>query len=99
MRGQGRAKPKQLAQKLRRLRKELDLSQTEMLVQMGFADELQYTIISKNETGMREPTLPELLAYAKLANVYIDVFVDDSLDLPTRLPSPEKSAGVKRKKK
>jgi hypothetical protein len=41
--------------------------------------------------------LPVLLSYAQVAGVWIDVLVDDQVDLPHRLPSPEKSAGMRRR--
>ncbi len=94
---QARARPKFLARKLEQLRERLGLSQTEMLSQMGLAGELSYQVISKNESGAREPTLIELLEYARLANVYLEVLVDDRLDLPERLPCPKKSAGITQK--
>jgi transcriptional regulator with XRE-family HTH domain len=94
----GRRRPTRLAGKLLQIRQELGLSQTELLTRMGIAGDLQYTIISKNETGNREPTLLELLEYARLANVYMDVLVDDSLDLPTPIPSRTKSPGIPHKK-
>jgi transcriptional regulator with XRE-family HTH domain len=50
--------------------------------------------ISHYESGEREPPLPVLLAYAKLANVYVDVLIDDELDLPEQIPSREKSSGI-----
>lgn len=94
---QARARPKHLARKLEQLRERLGLSQTEMLTKMGLAEELPYQVISKNESGAREPTLIELLEYARLANVYLEVLVDDRLELPDRLPCREKSLGVKQK--
>ena len=41
--------------------------------------------IHEYEKGTREPPLPVLLRYARLANVYLDVLVDDELDLPAQL--------------
>lgn len=38
--------------------------------------------ISGYEPGEREPPLPVLLAYARLAKVPMKVLVDDELDLP-----------------
>jgi transcriptional regulator with XRE-family HTH domain len=46
--------------------------------------------ISEYETGKREPSLIMLLQYARLANVYIDVLVDDESDLPAKLPAKPK---------
>ena len=51
--------------------------------------------ISAYELGQREPPLPVLLEYARLANVYLDALADDELDLPERLPAKRKSEGIK----
>ena len=91
-----RHKPKRLAEKLLQIRLALNLSQTEMLKQLALEDEMFYTAISGNELGAREPTLRELLRYARLANVYVEVLIDDDLDLPQFLPSLQKHEGVKR---
>lgn len=37
--------------------------------------------ISQFENGKREPTLPILLAYAKVAQVSTDYLIDDKLDI------------------
>jgi transcriptional regulator with XRE-family HTH domain len=92
-----RIRPAYLPEKLTRIRLALNLSQTEMLRQLGLEETFPYFVISKNELGTREPTALELLAYARIANVLVEVLIDDELDLPARLPSPEKSVGVKRK--
>ena len=92
-----RIRPSYLPEKLTRIRLALDLSQTEMLRRLGLAEIFPYFVISKNELGTREPTAIELLSYARVANVLVEVLIDDALDLPPQLPSPEKSAGVKRK--
>ena len=39
------------------------------------------------ELGKREPPLPVLLKYARIAGVYVDVLIDDELDLPKKLSS------------
>jgi hypothetical protein len=39
--------------------------------------------------------LPVLLRYARVSNVYLEVLVDDELDLPKKLPSPAKHKGLK----
>jgi hypothetical protein len=43
--------------------------------------------ISDFERGKRVPSLPVLLAYGRVANVYVDVLIDDEIDLPKVLPS------------
>jgi transcriptional regulator with XRE-family HTH domain len=53
--------------------------------------------ISEFETGKREPSLPLLLRYARLAGVWMDVLVDDELDMPAKLPSAKKHEGMKRR--
>lgn len=62
---------------------------------MGFADELSQAEISMFERGVRVPPLPVLLEYARAANVYVEVLIDDSLNLPARMPSPVKHEGIK----
>lgn len=86
-----------LAEKLLRIRLELGLSQTGVLKHLGFSEELFRSNVSQYERGTRVPPLPVLLQYARAANVWLDVLVDDELDLPATLPSPTKSEGVRRK--
>ena len=93
-----RLKPQRLPEKLTRIRESLGLSQTELLNKMGLTEVFSYFVISKNELGTREPTAIELLRYARLANVIVDVLIDDDLDLPPVLPSPTKHEGIKRTK-
>jgi len=64
---------------------------------LGYEDKITYTKISHYELGRREPPLPVLLEYARAANVYVEVLIDDSLDLPARIPPREKHGGVRRK--
>jgi transcriptional regulator with XRE-family HTH domain len=97
MGGAARLKPNRLAGKLKEIRLSLGLSQTEMLKRLGFADVLKYHRISNYELGTGEPPLPVLLEYARLVGIWVDVLIDDELDLPTRLPSVSKSEGSKRK--
>ena len=92
-----RVRPERLAEKLRQIRLTLGISQSEMLSRLGTEDLIDYTKISAYERGERVPPLPILLEYARVANVWIDVLVDDVLDLPERLPSPTKSEGVRRR--
>ena len=77
-----RPKPKRLAEKLLAIRVSLGLSQNELIKQLDFKDlELVQGTISTYELGKREPSLPLLLAYARLAKISTDVLIDDKLDL------------------
>jgi transcriptional regulator with XRE-family HTH domain len=67
-----------------------------MIRHLQSADELTQDYISAYERGVREPPLPILLKYAQAANVYVDVLIDDKLDLPTKLPSATKHTGLRR---
>jgi transcriptional regulator with XRE-family HTH domain len=97
--GYSRPKPERLAGKLRQIREALGLSQSEMLRRLGFENVHAYTRISSYELGRNEPPAMVLLEYARLANVYVEVLIDDSLDLPDKLPSPTKSEGVRSRKR
>jgi transcriptional regulator with XRE-family HTH domain len=92
-----RPKPARLAKKLLQIRRSLGLSQNEMIQRMGLQGELLREEISDFERGKRIPPLPVLLAYARTANVYVDTLIDDEVDLPDRLPSRSRTAGVRRK--
>ena len=85
-----RMKPKRLAEKLLQIREALGLSQTEMLRRLGFDGVLSYHRVSNYELGTGEPPLVVLLEYARAAGVYVDVLIDDELDLPARLPTRRK---------
>lgn len=87
--------PRRLAEKLARIRSGLGLSQNEMLKRMGSPEKLLQSSISGYERGVREPPPLILLAYARVANVYVDVLLDDELDLPEKLPASLKSEGVR----
>lgn len=92
-----RRKPACLAEKLLAIRTGLELSQNGMIRRIGFADELSQAEVSMFERGVRVPPLPVILEYARAANVYVEVLIDDSLDLPTKLPPREKHEGTRRK--
>ena len=97
--GAPRPKPERLAEKLLAIREALGVSQPELLRRLGVEHLIEYHIISRYESGKREPPLMILLEYARLANVYVDALIDDGLDLPGRLPSPSKSEGVRSRKR
>jgi transcriptional regulator with XRE-family HTH domain len=82
-----------LAEKLLQIRFTLGLSQNEMLRHLGAEDSISRTNISNYELGDREPPLYILLEYARAANVFVDVLIDDELDLPAKLPASIKSEG------
>src|SRR5215207_906319 len=94
-----RRKQKRLAEKLLQIRLALNHSQNEMLRYLGLEEEISRTNISNYELGHREPPLYVLLAYARAANVWMDVLVDDNLELPVRLPSAKRHEGVRRRPK
>jgi transcriptional regulator with XRE-family HTH domain len=69
-----------------------------MLARLGEEQELFRSSISSYERGVREPPLPILLKYARIAGVYVEVLIDDELDLPKKLPASPKCEGIRRKK-
>lgn len=79
-----RPKPQKLAGKLRQIRESLGLSQTEILIRLGYpTDKRNFrSVISAYELGKREPTLLDLYEYAKLIKVHVEVLIDDELELP-----------------
>jgi len=80
-----RPRPARLGEKLLTIRERLGLSQTEMCRALEL--EVNYSAVSNYELGTREPPLPVLLKYARLAGVYVDVLIDDDLSLPKKLPA------------
>ena len=88
--GAARMRSERLAEKLLQIRNALGLSQTEMLKRLGFEDTLVYNRISDFELGKREPPLPVLLQYARVAGVSMEVLADDEMDLPEKLPKLRK---------
>ena len=88
--GGTRQRPARLAEKLTQIRLALGLSQNEMISRLGLGDELIREAVSAFELGTREPPLPILLRYARVACVSTDVLIDDELDLPESLPASRK---------
>jgi hypothetical protein len=54
----------------------------ERLGQLGFVSDLDRADVSEFERGRRDPDLLTPLSYGRLAKVYLDVLVDDELNLP-----------------
>jgi transcriptional regulator with XRE-family HTH domain len=88
--GHARRRPERLAEKLRKIRNALGLSQTELHKSLGVEEEIPYTRISDYELGKNEPTLIVLLEYARVAGVHLEKIVDDRLELPANLPGTVK---------
>lgn len=90
-----RPKPTRLAVKLRQIRTALGLTQQQMFERLGETGTALYAgHIGLYESGQREPPLPVLLRYARIAGVYVDVLIDDELDLPNYLPAVTEVDGV-----
>ena len=78
-----RPRPLRLGPKLLQIRLDLGLSQNELIERLEYEDlELVQGTISNYELGSREPALPLLLKYARLANVPVEFLIDDKIDLP-----------------
>lgn len=78
---QARARPKRLAAKLRTIRNQLGLSQSQLARQLEF--DKGTARISEYEHGTREPELSLLLRYARLAKVSVESLIDDKMELKT----------------
>lgn len=101
--------PVRIGAKLRKIRRAFDtvnkegeleeFSQNDMVKKLGFSadDGIYRSSISGYELGKRMPPYYMLLAYAELANVHLEVLVDDMLDLSLeQIPYKVKSDGVRR---
>ncbi|HEX8144768.1 MAG TPA: helix-turn-helix transcriptional regulator [Pyrinomonadaceae bacterium] len=91
-----RERPIRLGDKLTEIRRKLGLSQNSMLRHLGLEDKLTREELSAYERGVREPTLLTLLKYAQAAGVYVDVLIDDSVDLPEQVPSRLKNKDARK---
>ena len=86
---QARARPRYLGAKLLTIRKRLCYSQSEMVrlltLKMSTAPISRYELgtarISEYESGIREPNLFVLLAYARAGDVSVDDLIDDDKEL------------------
>ena len=79
-----RHRPVRLAKKLRQIRRQLHLSQSELIARLKVKEPLYPASISQYESGKREPSLIVVLAYARIADVAVEVLIDDRLELPVR---------------
>lgn len=76
-----RPTPRKLSRKLAQIRQQLGLSQSEIAALLGVENRAS---ISGYERGEREPPLPVLLAYSKLAKVSVETLIDDKVKLPNK---------------
>jgi transcriptional regulator with XRE-family HTH domain len=93
-----RPRPLFLGAKMRKIRDELGLSQNEILRRLGLDEEFTREEISAYERGVREPPSKVLLRYSGLARVWVNVLIDDDLDLPSPLPARAMHPGITRAK-
>jgi transcriptional regulator with XRE-family HTH domain len=95
-----RRKPKFLPAKLYAIREGLNLTQEQMIERLNCSDIPLYPAsISQYEQGKREPPLLVLLAYARVAEVTMEMLVDDELSLPEPIPALTGYSWVMRREK
>lgn len=80
--GYARPQPRQLAAKLRQIRRQLKLTQKQMADVVKHKRSPVYPVhVSEFERGRREPSLLVLLRYACAAKVTVEQLIDDDLSL------------------
>ena len=89
-----REKPVRLGEKLLEIRTKLGLSQDGMLRALGLNERYGRHYVSGFERGEREPPLTVLLGYSQVARVWINVLVDDNVNLPENLPASQMHSGI-----
>ena len=83
----GKRRQERLGEKMRAIRLALRMSQGQMIKHLEMEADLDRSDISGYERGKREPSLYLILKYAEAAGVCADILINDSLDLPKKLPS------------
>lgn len=78
-----RLKVERLGQKLKQIRESLNLTQTDLIKKLKCEDIIYQANVSEYELGRREPPLPIILKYARLAGISTDDLIDDKITLPT----------------
>lgn len=92
-------RPKRLGPKLASIRRSFGLSQNEMLRRLALDHIYVREELSAYERGVRMPPLNVILSYSLTTRVWVNVLIDDSLDLPAEIPSEQMSEGVPRPKR
>ena len=90
-----RDRPNKLGKKLARIRGYLGLSQDGLVRALDLSAKLTRNDISKYERGVREPALPVLLKYARVARISVEVLIDDSLELSIAVEQQKKRKSKK----
>lgn len=86
-----RVRPKRLGEKLLSIRNSFECSLSQMAEKLSNEElTVRRTGISQYELNDNEPPLPVLLAYARVANIYVEVLIDDKIDLPEQIPARKK---------
>jgi transcriptional regulator with XRE-family HTH domain len=81
-----RIRPERLGEKLKAIRENLGLTTDELIVKLDCPTiPLYRASITQYEKNRREPALIVLLSYGRLAQIPVDVLIDDRLDLPLQL--------------
>jgi len=62
-----------------------------MLARLSLAGGLYRSAVSGYELGTREPPLSVLLKFAETAGVWVDVLIDDDLELPKKSPANQRN--------
>ena len=78
--------PARLGEKLKAIRETLELTTEEIIIKLNCPEiPLHRASITQYEKNRREAPLVVILNYARLAQVNVDVLIDDKLNLPTKL--------------
>jgi transcriptional regulator with XRE-family HTH domain len=94
--GHHRARTPRLGEKLREIRKRMELTQNELVEKLGLEKDFDQERISKYERAILEPPIYVLIAYSDLAGVSLDVLLRSEYDIPDKLPARAKSSGLPR---
>lgn len=73
--------PQRLGAKLKKIRTAHGWTLDEMAEVLGRKGVSRRTRVYEWETGVRQPDLPTLLTYARIAGVSTDVLIDDDIEL------------------